>query len=63
MVARRGGGSLIATSSRSARTGAARNEQYGATKGAVISVIQGLAIEYARHFICANAILPGWVET
>jgi NAD(P)-dependent dehydrogenase (short-subunit alcohol dehydrogenase family) len=63
MVARRGGGSLIATSSRSVRTGAARNEHYGATKGAVISVIQGLAIEYARHFICANAILPGWVET
>jgi NAD(P)-dependent dehydrogenase (short-subunit alcohol dehydrogenase family) len=63
MVARGGGGSLIATSSLAARMGAARNEHYGATKGAVISLIQGLAIEYARHGIRANAILPGWVET
>jgi len=63
MVARGGGGSLIATSSLAARMGAARNEHYGATKGAVISLIQGLAVEYARHGIRANAILPGWVET
>jgi NAD(P)-dependent dehydrogenase (short-subunit alcohol dehydrogenase family) len=63
MVARGGGGSMIVTSSLAARMGAARNEHYGATKGAVISLIQGVAVEYARHGIRANAILPGWVET
>ena len=63
MVARGGGGSLIGTASLAARMGAARSEHYGATKGAVISMIRGLAVEYARHGIRANAILPGWVET
>jgi len=63
MVARGGGGSLIGTASLAARMGAARSEHYGATKGAVISMIRGLAVEYARHGIRANAVLPGWVET
>jgi NAD(P)-dependent dehydrogenase (short-subunit alcohol dehydrogenase family) len=63
MVARGGGGSLIGTASLAARMGAARAEHYGATKGAVISMIRGLAVEYARHGIRANAVLPGWVET
>jgi NAD(P)-dependent dehydrogenase (short-subunit alcohol dehydrogenase family) len=63
MVARGGGGSLVATSSLAARMGTARNQHYGATKAAVLGITQGLAVEYARHGIRANAILPGWVET
>jgi NAD(P)-dependent dehydrogenase (short-subunit alcohol dehydrogenase family) len=63
MVERGGGGALVATSSMAAIMGAARNEHYGATKGAVISMCRALAVEYARHGIRANAILPGWVET
>jgi NAD(P)-dependent dehydrogenase (short-subunit alcohol dehydrogenase family) len=63
MMERGGGGSLVGTASLAARMGAARNEHYGATKGAVISMIRGLAVEYARHGIRANAVLPGWVET
>jgi NAD(P)-dependent dehydrogenase (short-subunit alcohol dehydrogenase family) len=63
MVARGGGGALVGTSSMAAIMGAARNEHYGATKGAVISMCRALAVEYARHGIRANAILPGWVET
>jgi NAD(P)-dependent dehydrogenase (short-subunit alcohol dehydrogenase family) len=63
MVARGGPGALIATSSIAAMMGAARNQHYGATKGAVISMVRALAVEYARHGIRANAILPGWVET
>jgi NAD(P)-dependent dehydrogenase (short-subunit alcohol dehydrogenase family) len=63
MVARGGGGSLVVTASMAARMGAARSEHYGATKAAVIGMIQGLAVEYARHGIRANAVLPGWVET
>ncbi len=63
MVSRPGGGALVATSSTGAVMGAARNEHYGASKGALISLIRGLAVEYAKHGIRANAVLPGWVET
>ena len=63
MVARGGGGVLVGTSSMAAVMGAARNEHYGASKGAVISMIRALAVEYARHGVRAHAVLPGWVET
>lgn len=57
------GGRLLVTASLAALSGAARNEHYGATKGAVVSMIKGLAVEFARYGITANAILPGWSET
>ena len=67
MVARAGagdpGGSIVVTSSLSAISGAARNEAYASTKGAVISMIKGIAVEHARYGVRANAILPGWIAT
>ena len=57
------GGSLLVTSSTSAIDGAPRNQAYAATKGGVISMIRGLAVEYARHGIRANAVLPGWIRS
>ncbi|HLI65624.1 MAG TPA: SDR family oxidoreductase [Caulobacteraceae bacterium] len=57
------GGSLIAISSLSAIDGAARNEAYASTKGAVISMIRAIAVEHARYGVRANAILPGWIAT
>ncbi len=63
MMGREGGGALVVTSSMAAIHGAARNEQYAASKGAVISMIRALAVEYARYGVRAHAILPGWVET
>ena len=57
------GGSLVAISSLSAIEGAARNEAYAATKGAVISMIRAIAVEHARYGVRANAILPGWIAT
>ena len=63
MVARGGGGALVATSSMAAVMGAARNEHYGASKGAILSMTRALAVEYARHGIRAHSVLPGWVET
>jgi NAD(P)-dependent dehydrogenase (short-subunit alcohol dehydrogenase family) len=63
MVERGGGGSLVGTASLAAIHGAARSEHYGATKGAMISMVRGLAVEYARHGIRANSVLPGWIET
>mgnify|MGYP000597338097 FL=1 len=57
------GGRLIATSSLGALMGMARVEAYGASKGAVISMMQGLAVEYARWGVTANSVLPGHIET
>jgi NAD(P)-dependent dehydrogenase (short-subunit alcohol dehydrogenase family) len=63
MVSRGGGGVLVATSSTAAIMGAARNEHYGAAKGALPSMTRALAVEYARYGIRAHSVLPGWVET
>ncbi|MFI4934249.1 MAG: SDR family NAD(P)-dependent oxidoreductase [Caulobacterales bacterium] len=57
------GGSLAVTSSVSAVHGAPRNEAYASTKGAIISLIRGLAVEYGRRGIRANAIMPGWIRS
>ena len=57
------GGSLVVTSSDSAVFGAPRSLAYSASKSAVLSVIRGLAVGYARHGIRANAIIPGWIDT
>ncbi|MCL0029148.1 SDR family oxidoreductase [Dehalococcoidia bacterium] len=63
MIERGEGGRLIGTSSASAIHGAARSEAYAATKGGMISLIRGLAVELARYRITANTIIPGWIET
>jgi NAD(P)-dependent dehydrogenase (short-subunit alcohol dehydrogenase family) len=57
------GGSLVATASTAALEGAARNSHYGASKGAVTSLVRALAVELARHQIRVNSILPGWIVT
>ena len=47
-MAQHGGGSLVATASTAAVEGAARNSHYGASKGAVTSMVRALAVELAR---------------
>ena len=63
MVERGGGGVLVGTASLAAIEGAARNQHYAATKGAVISMMRSIAVEFARDGVRANAILPGWIAT
>ena len=58
-----GGGSLVGISSTSAVHGAARNEHYAATKGAVVTMMRAMAVELARYGITANSILPGWTRS
>ncbi|MEP0706983.1 SDR family NAD(P)-dependent oxidoreductase [Parvibaculum sp.] len=57
------GGSLVGVASLAAIEGAARNEAYAATKGGVISMMKGIAVEHAKYGMRANAILPGWIAT
>ena len=63
MVERGDGGTLVATASGTAIMGAPRSQAYAASKGALISVMLGLALEYGRYGITANTIIPGWIET
>jgi NAD(P)-dependent dehydrogenase (short-subunit alcohol dehydrogenase family) len=63
MVAHGQGGALVGTASLAAISGQPRGEHYAATKGGLISMIRALAVEFARHGIRANAILPGWIDT
>jgi len=57
------GGSLVGVASLAAIEGAARNEAYAATKGAVISMMKSIAVEHARYGVRANSVLPGWIAT
>jgi NAD(P)-dependent dehydrogenase (short-subunit alcohol dehydrogenase family) len=67
MVARAGkgdaGGSLVGVASLAGLEGAARNEAYSATKGAVLAMMRSIAVEHARYGVRANAIAPGWIAT
>jgi len=56
-------GSLVATSSSSAISGAPRSAHYASSKGGLLSLIRALAVGYARYGIRANALIPGWIET
>jgi len=57
------GGSLAAVASLAGIEGAGRNQHYGATKGAVMAMIRGIAVELARYGVRANSIVPGWIAT
>lgn len=63
MLAAGNGGSLVVTSSLSARLGMPRGQAYSASKGAVLALVQSIAVEYGKHGIRANALMPGWIET
>ena len=57
------GGSVVGVASLAGLEGAARNEAYSATKGAVLALMRSIAVEHARYGIRANAIAPGWIAT
>jgi NAD(P)-dependent dehydrogenase (short-subunit alcohol dehydrogenase family) len=63
MVAQGEGGSVVFTTSGSAKFGQQKGQHYAGSKGAVISMMKGIAVEHARHGIRCNAILPGWIES
>jgi len=62
MIAQKSG-RIIAISSTAGQRGEAFHAHYAASKGAVISMVKGLATELARHNILVNCVAPGWVNT
>jgi NAD(P)-dependent dehydrogenase (short-subunit alcohol dehydrogenase family) len=63
MVARGGGGKLIAISSIGEIFGMPRQAPYAASKGALGTLVRSLAVELARHDIQVNGVQPGWIVT
>lgn len=60
-----GGGSIVLCSSPAATVGFAAGgaTAYGASKGAISSMVRTLAVDYASHGVRVNAIVPGPTET
>jgi len=56
-------GRIIAISSTAGQRGEAFHTHYGATKGAIISLVKGLSSELGPHRILVNCVAPGWVDT
>lgn len=63
MVERGEGGSLVGVASLAALSGQPRGQNYAASKGGLIAMVNSCAVELAKHGIRANSILPGWVES
>ena len=57
------GGSVVGVASLAGIEGAAKTQPYSASKGGIISMIKGIAVEHARYGIRSNTILPGWIAT
>jgi len=63
MKRQRSGGHLVLVSSTAGQRGEAYHCDYAATKGALISMVKGLATELAADGIYVNCVAPGWVNT
>lgn len=56
-------GKIIPITSTAAQRGESLHTHYGASKGAVVSLVKGLSTELARYNILVNSVAPGWVAT
>jgi 3-oxoacyl-[acyl-carrier protein] reductase len=54
---------IVLVSSTAGQRGEAFHCDYGASKGAVISMVKGLSTELAPDHIDVNCVAPGWVDT
>jgi 3-oxoacyl-[acyl-carrier protein] reductase len=57
------GGRLVVVGSTAGQRGEAYHGDYAATKGALISLVKGVAVELARRDITVNCVAPGWIDT
>ena len=58
-----GGGSIVNISSVNGLVSEPFLAVYSASKGAIVMLTKGIALDYAKRGIRCNAICPGWVDT
>lgn len=58
-----GGGKIINTLSLTSFIGLPNAPGYGISRGGLLSLTRTLAMEWAKHRICVNAIAPGYFKT
>lgn len=63
LMDRTGGGAIVSISSRGAKRGEPLASAYGASKAALNSMCQSLAIALGGRGISVTAVAPGFVET
>ena len=56
-------GRIVLVSSTAGQRGEAGHADYAASKGAIISMVKGIAIELAPRGITVNCVAPGWIDT
>jgi 3-oxoacyl-[acyl-carrier protein] reductase len=59
----RDGGRIVLVGSTAGQRGEAYHADYAATKGAMISMVKGIAVELAGRDITVNCVAPGWIDT
>lgn len=57
------GGRIVLVGSTAGQRGEAGHADYAATKGAMISMVKGIAVELAPRDITVNCVAPGWIDT
>jgi len=57
------GGRIVLVGSTAGQRGEAGHADYAASKGALISLVKGVAIELAPRQVTVNCVAPGWVDT
>ncbi len=56
-------GRIVLISSTAGQRGEAGHADYAATKGAIIAMVKGIAVELAARDITVNCVAPGWIDT
>jgi 3-oxoacyl-[acyl-carrier protein] reductase len=57
------GGRIVLVGSTAGQRGEAGHADYAASKGAMISLVKGVALELAGRQITVNCVAPGWIDT
>jgi 3-oxoacyl-[acyl-carrier protein] reductase len=57
------GGRIVLIGSTAGQRGEAGHGDYAASKGALMSLVKGLAVEMAVRDVTVNCVAPGWVDT
>ena len=56
-------GRIVVVGSTAGQRGEADHADYAATKGALSSMVKGVALELAPKSITVNCVAPGWIDT